>query len=254
MRQRKIYWRNEIDSFLSPLSERMLTLFFEDELREFIQGVKAGEILDAEEFRKRFHYMEVQPDGSKKYLVRPEAANYKIVYQQLFGVDEKLRMELGQWIPAGFFSRCVNDKVQVYRNPATVTESVIPVIVRHAYDKLAEAHSGVDKYLKELHLNYPLKENDPPDRLMEVMKKGAEKIVADEMENTSCDDCWWWQVDEYTVAYLESVSFMIDDVQMETLSGNHFSSWVEPDEDVMQAYLDELSAICIKQLFGDKYG
>lgn len=249
-RTRAIYWREEDQSFLPKLNFLFLENFFRMEMSIYLQKMKAGKILDYNEYSKRFHY-QTQPDekGIVHTKTKPEAKGYEMEYDTFRNIDVKIAEIFGKW--AQYFGS-YNSLYAYYRKGKglVLNEGDLNEYVSLLFNSLKKLRDEKDDFLKEMHQeSLPSNLKSPSDQVVYASKKVLDYI----MKQNDFDDRWFGHLPQDTTIYLESLGYLVDENDVDTICDKHFSSWISPNPDSIAKYLDELKGIFVQKLFDQKY-
>jgi hypothetical protein len=252
-RKRKIYWREDVQSYLPRFDSLLVENFFRMEMMLYMEGIKAGKILSYEEYDKRFRY-KTEPDekGRWEYKLRPEAEGYVQDNIVLHKVDQKLWQIFGIW--ASYFSAysVLHTRFKLVQNQALF-------INEHTLDEAVKLlHIAFKKHLDEKEeVIKKMNRETPPSGLtssQDLILYATNKILRMEMEeNKSFDEGWHGWIPYNTTLYLESLGFIIDEDVIYEIVHKYFSSYCEPTADDITKYLDEMKGIEVQKIFNEKY-
>ena len=259
----KIFWRPEIESFFAEFPERSVRSLIDNELRRHGLGVQKGKILSHGEFFE--HHMEQVKRKGGVFEIRPKAssAGFSSDIDSLQLLDEKLRELLGNWIPGAFSYHALHpkfwgtDRFIALPNRRQQKEARELII-----EALKSRQSLLNTALTQLHLAHRSKSDPHPDPLTPSpsppdesgLQRAIRRLVEDKLESSNSEDRWFFLVADLGSLYLESVGCEITLDEIDDIAEGFFQSWMEPSQDDIQRFADELAALSVKQLFDHHYG
>lgn len=243
----KIYWREALQSYLPALKQTDFDTIVQ-ELDRHALAVKQGALITFKALYE--HHMEriTQQDGSQLIRRKAESASVLTHYDSLLLLDQKLQEALGSWIRPGF---CYQTLYPVYNQDEKIVLPEVEKAARELFKALQERHDAVDRKLKEIRSpKFALDRDNGQQKIASVIQMLVEKDV----EETGCDDRWFYGSCENISIFLESFGFHLTTENIDDIADHHFSSWVDPETDAVQLFSDEIAALVVKQLFSDLYG
>jgi hypothetical protein len=251
---RMIYWREDNGSFLPPLDENVVNREIERELQRHVSGVKAGTIISFRKMRKRHLEQVMEEDGVPTIRKKPGSEEYMTDFDSLSLLDARLRAVFGNWIPYAFSWDAISREFHGLRGFISIGRRRVPEAREMIVEAFKERRKQVDEFLKKIHAASPVKTTDDEKTLLTNLSGAIQILVRGVMGETDCDDHWYGGVEENADLYLESLGCFVRKSEVEEITEKHFESWVEPSEDEVVRFADELAAIGVRKLFESRYG
>lgn len=244
---RTIYWREDIQSYLPKFNSLLVENFFRMEMTVFLSGMESGKILEYTEFSKRFGFYS-NPDNPKerRWHLKPESKNFQTDSAFLGSVSSKTSELFGKWTESFYLWNYYCDSKVKWNSLDRLDE-----VVKFLCDELRKIYVNTDNPFKSIHAKLQELNLKTPDA---IVRLASEEIVRYKIENMGIEESWYWEIPALTLLFLESAGYSMNEKHLDTCCGRYFSSYVVPEEDVIQKYLDDVNAVAIQHLFDEKYG
>ena len=192
-----------------------------------------------------------EPDGAIYFRKKPASDGLMSDFESLGLLDVKLHNILGDWIPYMFSYHAFYATYRGARDLVEIVGDNRSEAVGLLLDALKARRAEVDAMIRKLH---DVQGSFPKELSQPSLACAVQTLVNDEIEQTDCEDRWFYSLCEKTPLYMASLGCVITEDDVESIAEKHFESWIQPNEDAVLRFADELAAIGIKQIFESQYG
>lgn len=229
-------------------------MLIEAELLRHLSGVQDAKIIPFEKFYE-LHMEHVQRRGGGiEIRKKAQSAEFMTDSDSLNLLDAKLRELLGNWIPPLFSYHTLYNRFRCDDRFVSIGEEHQREALQVLLAALRDRRTEIDGLLKKLHESHSSVQPDDDKFIVSELSAIIQMLVDDEIHETDCEDRWFYWLTDKASLYMESVGCAITMDDIENIAEKYFASWLQPSNDDVQKFGDELAAIAIKRLFARQYG